>query len=109
MILGPDGRPMQSMTVQQEGSHVTVGVGGESYSADPKQVLMEMARAQIQGWSHKRIIAHYQLVGRAASPYVLERALATGRQLLVEAIRRGEVPEDAVITDPKDYGKEPTD
>lgn len=105
-VLGPDGRPANGPRVTLDDSTVTVTHGDESYSADPEVVLMEMARAQINGWSHKQIIAHYQLVGQAASPFVLERALKTGRDLLARAVAEGREPADARITDPVDYAKE---
>ena len=108
-ILGPDGRPIpghgRAMTAEAKGDSVTVQIGEDTYNANPLHVLMEMARAQRNGWSQKQIIAHWQLVGQATSPFYLERALEKGRMLLDEAIRRGLIPEDSKISDPIDYSR----
>jgi hypothetical protein len=108
-ILGPDGRPIpghgRALTSTVERDEVTVSIGDDTATANPKRVLIEMARAERNGWSHKQIITHWQLFGDATSPFVLNRALKIGHAYLNEAIRRGQVPEDSKIDDPIDWSQ----
>jgi hypothetical protein len=75
----------------------TYSHNGEQYQANPKQILMAMARAQRDGMSLEAIIAEYDLKAEARNPYVLQRALNVGHQLLKEAILSGEEPEESRI------------
>lgn len=108
-ILGPNGLPLPGhgrvLTSSHDGDNVTVAMGDDVATANPKRVLMEMARAERNGWSHKQIIAHWQLVGQATSSAVLNRALKVGHGYLNDAIRRGEIPEDSKIEDPIDWAR----
>ena len=96
-LVGPDGKPLYPRLEERDQGITYTSRPGESYQADPNQILMAMARRQRDGASHKAIIAEFDLVGEATSPFVLERALAMGRQLLNAAIARGEVPAETKI------------
>jgi hypothetical protein len=118
MLLGPDGKPllgpdgvplgMERVRIERTDAGVTYSTGKEAVTFDPKQLLMAMARRQRDGASHAAIIAEFELVGEARSPFVLERALAMGRQLLDAAIAKGDEPAEtfgerlAVVEDDED-------
>lgn len=97
-LLGPDGLPLdRGVRVEVKDSAVTYTRGQEeSYTADPRTLLMAMARRQRDGASHKAIIDEFDLTGDARSPFVLERALALGRAMLDEAIAAGEEPAETL-------------
>ena len=96
-LVGPDGKPLYPRVEMRDQGLTYTTRPGESYQAKPQEILMAMARRQRDGASHKAIIAEFDLVGDATSPFVLERALAAGRALLDAAIARGEVPAETMI------------
>lgn len=75
---------------------------GQQVKLSAEQLLMAMARRQRDGASLKAIIAEFDLIGRATSPLVLQRALNTGHHMLDQAIERGTTPEETLIWVPKD-------
>lgn len=94
-LYGPNGQPMVRGHVEVRDRRITYSRDGEAYSASPDELLMAMARAQRDGMSLQGIITEYQLVGRAANPITLQRALDLGHRMLAEAIRDGREPEES--------------
>jgi hypothetical protein len=95
VIYGPDGQPVSGpglARIVKTDAGLTYTAPGQQLSVDPQKILMAMARRRRDGASHQAIIAEFDLIGEARSPFVLERALNVGEKLLNEAIARGEQP-----------------
>lgn len=91
-LYGPDGAPIGAPRLALDDDELVLEKGEEVVRQSPEQLLMAMARAERDGMNHKQIIAEYGLMGEAASPFVLNRALRVGRGLLAAAILEGREP-----------------
>lgn len=98
-LIGPDGLPVKGarvgiydddMLVYQDGFDDQMPV-----KQSPSKLLMEMARRQRDGASLQAIISEFDLMGEARSPFVLQRALARGREMLDAAIASGKEPAES--------------
>jgi hypothetical protein len=97
-LVGPTGDPLgtERAVLEKTDAGITYSNGREQVTLDPEQLLMAMARRQRDGASHRAIIAEFDLVGEARSPFVLERALKHGRHLLDHAILEGREPAETI-------------
>jgi hypothetical protein len=112
VILGPNGQPVRradpNLRANGDGTF-TLNKGTEAYRADPQQLLMEMARAERDGMNHRQLIAEFGLMGDAASPFYLNRALKVGHELLRQAIARGDEPKERRIVTMQEVQPDPAD
>ena len=97
ILYGPDGRPLTGgPRIEVRDAAVTYADKGESYTADAEQLLMAMARRKRDGASNEAIISEFDLKGDARSPYILNRALRIGMDMLDRAIAEGRAPAETL-------------
>jgi hypothetical protein len=97
-LVGPEGKPLYPRVELRDQAITYTQRPGESFQADPEQLLMAMARRQRDGASHEAIMYEFDLSPKLGVTHaVLERALAVGRKMLDEAIARGEVPAETMV------------
>ena len=97
-LVGPEGKPLYPRVELKDQALTYTERPGESYQADPEEILMAMARRQRDGASYEAIMAEFDLSPKLGVTHaILERALAVGRQMLDEAIAAGEVPAETMV------------
>ena len=97
-LVGPEGKPLYPRVELRDLAITYTQRPGEGFQANPEELLMAMARRQRDGSSHEAIIAEFDLSPKLGVTHaVLDRALALGREMLDEAIARGEVPAETHV------------
>lgn len=94
-VIGPDGLPVRAPRIAIYDDQLVHSTGyddGMPTKQSATALLRKIARYQRDGASHEAIIAKFDLMGEARSPFMLNRALAVGRKLLDEAIAAGKEP-----------------
>jgi hypothetical protein len=104
-VLGPDGLPVRQARIGIYDGELTYESGygdGMPVKVSPEQLLMRMARRRRDGASNAALIAEFDLIGEARSPFILARALDRGEQMLAKAIVEGREPAETP-PDPTPY------
>jgi hypothetical protein len=97
-LVGPEGKPLYPRVELRDLAITYTQRPGESFQANPEELLMAMARRQRDGSSHEAIMVEFDLSPKLGVTHaVLERALKVGRAMLDEAIARGEVPAETHV------------
>lgn len=93
-LFGPDGRPIGTRRVRVNGDSLEYEDAAGVRRVTWQDQLMNMARRQRDGGSLDQIIDEFGLIGEARNPFLLQRALDKGREMLEAAIAKGEQPEE---------------
>jgi hypothetical protein len=98
-LVGPDGKSLYPRVELRDQAITYATRPGETFTADPEQMFMAMARRKRDGASDRAIFDEFDI-----RPGVLDvtwdlyrHAIRLGMQLLDEAIAAGEVPAETMV------------